>query len=107
MLGLLVGKPLGISLGAWLAVTAGLATKPGDIQWSQLVGAGVLCGIGFTMAFFIAGVAFDTPHTLALAKLSILAASVVAAAVGWTILQTVHRRRRSRRAVRHSTLLGR
>jgi NhaA family Na+:H+ antiporter len=106
MLGLLVGKPLGILLGAWLAVAAGLASKPGDIQWSQVVGAGVLCGIGFTMAFFIAGVAFDSPPTLALAKLSILAASVVAAAVGWTILDTVHRRRRNRLTTR-STALGR
>ena len=107
MLGLLVGKPLGISLGAWLAVAAGLASKPGDIQWSQLVGAGVLCGIGFTMAFFIAGVAFDSPRTLALAKLSILAASVVAAAVGWTILHTVHSRRRNRLTAARSTVLAR
>jgi NhaA family Na+:H+ antiporter len=97
-LGLLVGKPLGIALGAWLAVRSGLATRPGDLRGSHLAGAGFLCGIGFTMAFFIAGVAFADPHALALAKLSILAASVVAAAIGWGILQAVHRRSRGRRS---------
>jgi NhaA family Na+:H+ antiporter len=87
--GLLVGKPLGISLGAWLAVRAGVATRPDDMRWPQIVGVGVLCGIGFTMAFFIAGVAFDDPHTLELVKLSVLAASVTAAAAGSLILGLV------------------
>jgi NhaA family Na+:H+ antiporter len=91
MFGLFVGKPLGLSAGAWLAVRTGLATKPADLRWAHLVGAGFLCGIGFTMAFFIAGVAFDDPATLALAKLSTLAASVLAALVGWATLQAAYR----------------
>jgi NhaA family Na+:H+ antiporter len=93
MLGLSCGKPLGLSLGAWLAVRSGIATKARDIQWSHIIGAGVLCGIGFTMAFFIAAVAFTDPQTLILVKLSILIASIVAASAGCTILVIVHRRR--------------
>jgi NhaA family Na+:H+ antiporter len=85
-LGLLVGKPVGITAGAWLAVRAGLATKPDDFKWPQVVGAGTLCGIGFTMSFFIAGLAFSDPETLALAKVAVLATSVVAGAAGWLIL---------------------
>lgn len=92
VLGLLVGKPAGIVLGAWSAERAGLATKPTDLQWSHIVGAGFVGGIGFTIAFFIAGLSFDDPNTLALAKLSILLASVLAAFAGWGILLTVRNR---------------
>jgi Na+:H+ antiporter, NhaA family len=87
MLGLLVGKPLGISLGAWAAVRATTASKPEDIAWRQLIGASFLCGIGFTMSFFIANVAFVEPAILTLAKLSVMLASVAAGAVGWIILR--------------------
>jgi len=55
----------------------------------------VLCGIGFTMAFFVADVAFHDPRTLALAKLSTLTASLLAAVVGWAILQRTPRWRES------------
>ncbi len=87
-LGLLLGKPLGLALGAWLAARTGVATMPEDIRWPQLIGAAFLCGIGFTMAFFIAGMAYPDAATLSLAKLSILAGSTVAAAVGWVILRS-------------------
>jgi NhaA family Na+:H+ antiporter len=88
-LGLLVGKPLGITLCAWLAVRAGLAAKPEDIAWRQLMGAACLCGIGFTMSFFIAGVAFTDPETLTRVKLSIMLASVLAGTLGWLMLYNV------------------
>ncbi len=91
ILGLAIGKPLGITLGAWLAVRAGLASKPEDIAWRQLAGAGLLCGIGFTMSFFIADVAFTDPATLAMAKLSVMLASVIAGAGGWIVLRAVNR----------------
>jgi len=99
-LGLLVGKPVGITAGAWLSVRAGLATKPDDFKWPQVVGAGTLCGIGFTMSFFIAGLAFSNPDTLALAKVAVLAASVVAGSAGWLTLYAWNERwrRRIRRA---------
>jgi NhaA family Na+:H+ antiporter len=89
ILGLLIGKPLGITLGAWLAVRAGLASKPEDFAWNQVCGAGFLCGIGFTMSFFIANVAFNDPAILTLAKLSVMLASVLAGTIGWIVLRGV------------------
>lgn len=91
MVGLIIGKPLGITLGAWLVVRTGLAQKPEDVNWRQLGGAGFLCGIGFTMSFFIAGVAFTDAKTLALVKLSVLLASVLAGIIGWIVLRCVSR----------------
>lgn len=91
MFGLMFGKPLGIAFASWLAVRVGIATKPEDMRWSHVIGVGFLCGIGFTMAFFIAGVAFEDPRTLELAKLSILSVSVVAATLGSLILSGVDR----------------
>jgi len=88
VLGLLVGKPLGITLASWLAVRAGVAELPTGTSWRMLHGAGWLGGIGFTMALFIAGLAFNGTALLAPAKLAILGASVVAAVIGWTVLRT-------------------
>ncbi|HKK26604.1 MAG TPA: Na+/H+ antiporter NhaA [Gemmatimonadota bacterium] len=82
ILGLLLGKPLGITAGAWIATRLGLATRPDDVAWAQVAGAGALCGIGFTMAFFIADLTFSDAGTLALTKLSVLAASGAAALAG-------------------------
>jgi NhaA family Na+:H+ antiporter len=90
--GLLLGKPLGIALGAWLAVRIGAAEKPREIRWPQVVGAGFLCGIGFTMSFFIAGVAFTDQERLSIVKLSVLGASVLAGMTGWSILSNAHKR---------------
>jgi len=87
-LGLLVGKPVGITAASWLAVRAGVAELPSGVSWRVLHGAGWLGGIGFTMALFIAGLAFHGTALLAPAKLAILGASVIAAVVGWTILRT-------------------
>ncbi len=96
-LGLVVGKPLGISLGAWLATRLGVATKPDEIAWQQLVGASVLCGIGFTVAFFVADITFQDPPTLALVKTSVLVASLVAGVAGWLILRSAWGRGSSER----------
>jgi NhaA family Na+:H+ antiporter len=90
--GLFVGKPLGIAGGAWLAVRSGLAVRPNDIKWPQVIAAGFLCGIGFTMSFFIANAAYSDTHVLALAKLSVLAASVTAAVTGWLSFRALHAR---------------
>ena len=61
MLGLVVGKSIGIVAAAWLALRSGIATKPDAYSWRQLVGAGALGGIGFTMSLFIAGQACPDP----------------------------------------------
>jgi Na+:H+ antiporter, NhaA family len=86
-LGLVLGKPLGITLFSWLAVRVGLAELPRGANWGMVFGIGTLGGIGFTMALFIASLAF--PGTAALvdsAKLGILAASLVTALLGATVL---------------------
>ena len=59
--GLVVGKPLGILLFSWIAVRTGLAVLPEGVSWGILLGGGLLAGIGFTMALFIAGLALEGP----------------------------------------------
>jgi NhaA family Na+:H+ antiporter len=83
--GLVVGKPVGIVLFAWLAIRAGVASLPREIGWDVLLGAGALAGIGFTMSLFIAGLALDGPP-LDAAKIGTLTGSVVSAALGMGLL---------------------
>src|SRR5919112_1275390 len=86
VLGLVVGKQLGITLFAWLAVRSGAAELPEGIGWLDVYGAGWLAGIGFTMSLFITDLAFSEDSLVEEAKLGILGASVIAGVVGWTIL---------------------
>jgi Na+:H+ antiporter, NhaA family len=86
ILGLVMGKPLGLFTAAWLAVKSGLATKPADYSWRQLGGAGAMAGIGFTMSLFIAGQAFPVPSDFAAAKIAVLSASVLSALIGVAVL---------------------
>jgi NhaA family Na+:H+ antiporter len=85
-LGLVVGKPLGIGALSWLAIRTGVAERPPGTTWLQLVGVACLGGIGFTMALFIAALAFEPPELLAAAKVGVLGASLVAALAGTAIL---------------------
>jgi Na+/H+ antiporter NhaA len=85
-LGLIVGKSTGIVAAAWLAVRSGIAVKPDAYSWRQLVGAGALGGIGFTMSLFIAGLAFPNPGDYAAAKIAIFVASLIAAVLGTIVL---------------------
>jgi len=100
-LGLLIGKPVGIAGFSWVAVKAGFGVLPRGANWGAVIGVAVLGGIGFTMALFIAGLAFPpgTPSSALLdaAKLGILAASAVAGIVGSVLL------RRALEAPRSST----
>ena len=90
ILGLLLGKPIGVVGGAWLAVRLGVASLPRRVTWRHMVGAGVLAGIGFTMSLFVSNLAFDSGELLTQAKLGVLIASVLAAALGggWLLLVT-------------------
>lgn len=88
LFGLIVGKQVGITLAAWLAVRLGLASLPADITWRAIYGVSWLGGIGFTMSLFIAGLAFGESDLLDRAKVGILAASFVAGVVGWLLLRT-------------------
>ncbi|MBL8484306.1 MAG: Na+/H+ antiporter NhaA [Rhodocyclaceae bacterium] len=88
--GLLFGKFAGISLACWLAVRLRIAELPPGVNWPQLLGVAWLAGIGFTMALFIAQLAFSDPELIDRAKLGILSASFVAAPIGvlWLIATT-------------------
>ena len=84
--GLAIGKPVGFMLASWAAVKLGIAEKPAAYSWRQLLGAGALGGIGFTMSLFIAGQAFPVVHDFAAAKIAVFAASVLSAVIGVAIL---------------------
>ncbi|GGC11852.1 Na(+)/H(+) antiporter NhaA [Marinobacterium zhoushanense] len=83
--GFVLGKPVGILTFSWLAVRAGIATRPPDLSWRLLSGGALLAGIGFTMALFIANLAFG-PSQIDSAKLGILLASVSSAIAGIALL---------------------
>ncbi len=85
-LGLLMGKPLGVCLGVWAAIKFGGSSIPSLLTWPQIVGLGFMGGIGFTMAIFIATLAFPDPATLSNAKLAILIASCLSACIGLLLL---------------------
>jgi len=87
MLGLLVGKQLGVTLFAWLAVRAGLASLPAGVRWRHVYGAGWLAGIGFTMSLFVSGLAFEDTALQAEAKLAILVTSLLAGMGGYLFLR--------------------
>lgn len=90
--GLLFGKPLGITLFAWLAVRLGLAELPAGTRWPQIIGLGLLGGIGFTMSLFITNLAYgDAPELIAAAKVGIFAASLLAGILGYLLLHRLGR----------------
>ena len=85
-LGLLVGKPVGILAASWFATRLGIASLPQGVGWKEMTGAGILAGIGFTMSLFVGGLAFEEGVLLVQAKLGVLSASVLAAALGLVLL---------------------
>ncbi len=89
MAGLLIGKPLGITLFCWLAVKMGLAKLPENTDFRDIAAVGVLCGIGFTMSIFIGSLAYgdSSAELITLAKLGILIGSVCSAVLGYLILR--------------------
>jgi len=92
LLGLVLGKPLGIMAFSWAAVRMGVATLPGGVTWRMVHGVAWLGGIGFTMSLFVAGLAFPgMPGLLTAAKLGVLAASLVAGLCGWFLLRRAAR----------------
>jgi NhaA family Na+:H+ antiporter len=81
--GLVVGKPIGIFLFTFVAVTAGLCRLPLDLTWRHVFGAGLLAGIGFTMSIFITNLAFEgLPDLVTSSKVAILGGSMAAALLG-------------------------
>jgi NhaA family Na+:H+ antiporter len=86
-LGLIVGKPLGIFLLSFLAVTFGLCKLPTDLNWKSIFGVGLLAGIGFTMSIFVTLLAFDNETIINNSKLVILISSLTAGFLGFLTLK--------------------
>jgi len=84
-LGFALGKPVGVISFTWVAVRLGVATRPGDLGWGLVAGGALLAGIGFTMALFIANLAFGQ-DLIGSAKLGIFLASAFSALAGMTAL---------------------
>ncbi len=86
VLGLLVGKPLGVFLMSYISHKLKIATKPDDISWMQVLGVGVVSAIGFTMSLFIASLAFNSEMDFSLSKVAIYIASILAMIIGFLLL---------------------
>ena len=87
ILGLVVGKTFGVSLFAWIAVKSGISTLPRNVTWPQVVSVAMLAGIGFTVALFITGLAFEGEDVIdTQARMGILLASLVASIAGVVML---------------------
>jgi len=85
-LGFVLGKPIGVILFSWIAVQLRIAILPTDLRWRAILAGGMLAGIGFTMALFIANLAYS-PEQLNAAKLGILSASAFSALMGLILLR--------------------
>jgi hypothetical protein len=86
ILGLIIGKPLGIVTFSWVLVKLKWGKLPNGVDWVQMIGIGILAGIGFTMSIFITTLAFGEDKIQNLAKIAILFASLFSGIVGFTIL---------------------
>lgn len=92
-LGLVAGKPIGIFLFSFAAVKFGIGTLPTGMHWKQLLGMGMIAGIGFTMSIFIATLAFTDPGVQLIAKVAIIGASVTAGIAGFLYLKLLSRKK--------------
>jgi NhaA family Na+:H+ antiporter len=86
VLGLFFGKQLGVFGLTWLAIKLGIAKLPEQATWMTVYGVSILCGIGFTMSFFIGSLAFTEPEYMNQVRLAVLLASLIAAIVGYLVL---------------------
>jgi Na+:H+ antiporter, NhaA family len=89
IIGLIVGKQIGITLFTLVMVRSGYTTLPVGVTWRHIYGVSWLAGIGFTMSLFIADLAFIDAERLDTAKVGILCASIIAGTVGWLMLRTL------------------
>jgi NhaA family Na+:H+ antiporter len=87
VVGLTVGKLIGVTLGTWVALRTGIGRVPDTLRWGQMVGGAGLAGIGFTVALFITDLALTDPVQVNHAKIGILTGSILAGVVGWLIFR--------------------
>ncbi|MEZ5003285.1 MAG: Na+/H+ antiporter NhaA [Chitinophagales bacterium] len=94
ILGLFLGKQLGITFFTWLAVKLKLGVLPEDVNWMQIWGLSCLAGIGFTMSLFISNLAFTEATTITNSKIGILAGSLLSGITGWIILSLAAKKKK-------------
>jgi NhaA family Na+:H+ antiporter len=87
VLGLVVGKQVGVTLFSWLPIRLGWADLPAGVTWRQLYGVACLAGVGFTMSLFVNKLAFVDPLLVGEAKIGILAASIISGVWGFLVLR--------------------
>ncbi|PTS91089.1 Na+/H+ antiporter NhaA [Flavobacterium sp. HMWF030] len=95
ILGLVVGKPLGIILFSAIGVSAGFCSLPKSLKWAHILGAGMLGGIGFTMSIFITILAFHDPEIIVFSKIAILIASILSGLFGFVYLKYILTRKKA------------
>lgn len=93
VLGLFLGKPIGIFLMSWLSVKLKISALPEETNWIHVAGLGLLGGIGFTMSIFIALLSFNDPAMQTEAKFAVLVASVLSGIAGYTLLSIYNKKR--------------
>lgn len=99
ILGLVIGKPLGIFSVSYLTVKSGITALPGSLKWNQMLGAGMLGGIGFTMSIFVSLLAFNDNFLITESKISILAGSLISGIIGYLFLHRVLKKKTSEKPV--------
>ena len=87
--GLVVGKMVGVTGSAWLVVKLGWARLPDAVTWRHMIGTGILTGVGFTVALFIAELAYQDHLHIDLAKMGVFLGSIVAATLGYLVLHSI------------------
>src|SRR5690606_14902263 len=93
LFGLILGKPLGITLLSVIGVKSGMASLPADLRWSHIWGMGMIAGIGFTMSIFISLLAFKDVEAQITAKISVLLGSVVSGLLGYIWLNIMAKKK--------------
>lgn len=92
IVGLFIGKQLGVFSLIWLTVKLGLSSRPEGTTWRQLYAVAVLCGVGFTMSLFIGGLAYEGEDMQQAVRLGVLAGSLLSALLGYILLRLPARR---------------
>ncbi|TAM98951.1 MAG: Na+/H+ antiporter NhaA [Chitinophagaceae bacterium] len=92
VLGLVLGKPIGICIFSFLSVKLKIASLPSDTHWKQILGAGMIAGIGFTMSIFIATLAYKEEELQVISKIAIIVGSVISGVAGYYFLNLFSRK---------------
>lgn len=93
VLGLFIGKPVGIFITSWLSIKSGFSKMPDKAGWSHIFGVGMIAGIGFTMSIFISLLSFTSAELLVEAKFSILVGSLLSGIIGSLLLKGIAKRK--------------